>query len=56
MFARIAALPLAQTHRLAPLMLIAVGMALLGIEGFGGGTMLHEFVHDSRHVFAFPCH
>ena len=22
----------------------------------GGNTLLHEFVHDARHLLGFPCH
>lgn len=23
---------------------------------FGNNTHIHEFVHDARHFFGFPCH
>ncbi len=39
----------------APLLLILFGALALLAVGFAPGTALHEFVHDGRHLFAFPC-
>ena len=40
-----------------------VGMLLMyfvgaeqGATSVLGGTMVHEFVHDARHLLGFPCH
>lgn len=46
--------PIAQLA--APVALMLFGLAGLLVAGFGQGTMLHEFVHDGRHLLAFPCH
>jgi hypothetical protein len=27
-----------------------------GATSIFGGTMIHEFVHDARHLLGFPCH
>ncbi|HEY4377653.1 MAG TPA: CbtB domain-containing protein [Acidimicrobiales bacterium] len=27
-----------------------------GATSFIGGHMIHEWVHDSRHLLGFPCH
>jgi len=27
-----------------------------GAVSLVGGTYIHEFVHDSRHLLGFPCH
>jgi hypothetical protein len=27
-----------------------------GVFSLLGGTFVHEFVHDARHLLAFPCH
>ncbi|MFN8558624.1 MAG: CbtB domain-containing protein [Dehalococcoidia bacterium] len=43
--------------KVAPaLLLMAAGLATLFVLGFAQGTMLHELVHDARHLLAFPCH
>jgi cobalt transporter subunit CbtB len=47
---------LPRSRTLAPLLLIVLGLFLLAVVGFGQGEMLHEFVHDARHLAAFPCH
>lgn len=26
------------------------------LVGFGEGAVLHEWVHDGRHLLGFPCH
>ncbi len=38
-----------------PVLLVMFGLLALVAVGFGPGTTLHEFVHDGRHLFAFPC-
>lgn len=48
-----AVLPLSQVA--APLMLILFGLIALVAVGFAPGGALHEFVHDGRHLLAFPC-
>lgn len=48
------AVPLSQ--RVTALLLLTIGLSTLLVLGFGQGTMLHEFVHDGRHLLAFPCH
>ena len=56
-FARLAAVPF--TARwivvLALIALYFVG-AEQGATSVVGGTMLHEFLHDGRHLLGFPCH
>ena len=37
------------------LMIYFVG-AEQGATSLIGGHMVHEFVHDGRHLLAFPCH
>jgi cobalt transporter subunit CbtB len=37
-------------------LLVTLGVLALLVLGFAQGTMLHEFVHDGRHLLAFPCH
>jgi hypothetical protein len=38
------------------LLLWFVGLDEGAASVVGGGGMLHELVHDGRHVLAFPCH
>jgi hypothetical protein len=33
-----------------------IGVDQGALSVFGGSTMLHEFVHDARHLLGFPCH
>ena len=33
-----------------------VGVDQGAVSVFGSDMHLHEFVHDGRHVLAFPCH
>jgi hypothetical protein len=40
---------------LLTLLLYFVG-AEEGATAMIGGTSLHEFVHDARHLLGFPCH
>jgi len=41
-------------------LLAVIGLYFVGAEGGAaslvGGTAVHEFVHDARHLLAFPCH
>jgi len=37
------------------LMIYFVGVEL-GATSLIGGMYVHEFVHDGRHLLAFPCH
>jgi hypothetical protein len=41
-------------------LLLAVGLYFLSTEqgatSLIGGTLLHEWVHDGRHLLGFPCH
>jgi cobalt transporter subunit CbtB len=39
-----------------PLLVLLLGLATILMLGFVPGSMLHEFVHDARHLLAFPCH
>ena len=39
----------------APILLIIFGLLALVAVGFAPGTILHEFVHDGRHLLGFPC-
>ena len=48
------AVPLSQ--RATPLFLIAFGLSVLLLLGFAQGELIHEFVHDGRHLLGFPCH
>jgi hypothetical protein len=57
--------PIASPGELIPYVVLA-GFALLILLYFVGaeegalslvsGSAVHEFVHDSRHLLAFPCH
>lgn len=58
----IPSIPLAQ---LAPWLFFAGLLSVLAIVFIGAeqgafsvfsGTMLHEFVHDGRHLLGYPCH
>ena len=58
----IPAIPLAQLAPwalffglLGTLVLFFVG-AEQGAFSLSSGTLVHEFVHDGRHLLAFPCH
>lgn len=44
------------TGTAVPMLLLVLGVATLLVLGFVPGSMLHEFVHDARHLLAFPCH
>jgi hypothetical protein len=38
------------------LFLLYIVGAEQGAFSLVGGTYIHEFVHDSRHLLGFPCH
>jgi cobalt transporter subunit CbtB len=40
----------------AMLVIYFVGMDQGATSVFGNNTMIHEFVHDARHLLGFPCH
>lgn len=40
----------------ALLVLYFVGMDQGAMSVFGNNTVVHEFVHDARHLLGFPCH
>ncbi len=42
--------------RATALLLMVFGISALLILGFAQGELVHEFVHDGRHLLAFPCH
>ena len=41
-------------------LLAALAIYFVGVEqgatSLFGGTYIHEFVHDGRHLLGFPCH
>ncbi|MEX5632425.1 CbtB domain-containing protein [Parafrankia sp. FMc2] len=52
-------------REIAPWAVLMGALMLLGIYFVGseegafsmvGGTWIHEFVHDGRHLLGFPCH
>lgn len=51
-----AAMWLSMTAFFALLVLYFVGMDQGATSVFGNNTMVHEFVHDARHLLGFPCH
>jgi cobalt transporter subunit CbtB len=51
-----AAVWLSATAFLALLVLYFVGMDQGATSVFGNSTVVHEFVHDARHLLGFPCH
>lgn len=40
----------------ALLVIYFIGMDQGATSVFGNNTMVHEFVHDARHLLGFPCH
>jgi cobalt transporter subunit CbtB len=40
----------------ALLVIYFVGMDQGATSVFGNNTVIHEFVHDARHLLGFPCH
>ncbi|MGB3486081.1 MAG: CbtB domain-containing protein [Mycobacterium sp.] len=51
-----AVLWLSLTAFFALLVLYFVGMDQGATSVFGSNTVIHEFVHDARHLLGFPCH
>ena len=51
-----AVLWLTLTAFVALLVLYFVGLDQGATSVFGSNTYVHEFVHDARHLFGFPCH
>ena len=51
-----AALWLSVTAFLALLVLYFVGLDQGATSVFGSNPVIHEFVHDARHLLGFPCH
>ena len=51
-----AAVWLTLTAFLALLVIYFVGMDQGATSVFGNNTVIHEFVHDARHLLGFPCH
>jgi Probable cobalt transporter subunit (CbtB) len=57
--------PIVSWHELQPYVLLAGTLLFVLIYFVGaeegalsliGGTSVHEFVHDARHLLGFPCH
>jgi hypothetical protein len=57
--------PIASWHDLQPYVLLAGTLLFVliyfvaaeeGALALIGGMKVHEFVHDARHLLAFPCH
>ena len=44
------------TALLAVLVYYFIGMDQGATSVFGHNMMIHEFVHDARHLLGFPCH
>jgi hypothetical protein len=38
------------------LIIYFLGMDQGATSVFGNNTVIHEFVHDARHLLGFPCH
>ncbi|MGV0645159.1 CbtB domain-containing protein [Mycolicibacterium sp. XJ879] len=47
---------LTATTFVALLVLYFVGLDQGATSVFGSSTVIHEFVHDARHLLGFPCH
>ncbi|MGK2870572.1 MAG: CbtB domain-containing protein [Mycobacterium sp.] len=47
---------LSLTAFLALLVLYFIGMDQGATSVFGANTVIHEFVHDARHLLGYPCH
>lgn len=59
------ALPKISIRELAPYLFFGALMMLMilyfvgaeqGATSIVGGSSIHEFVHDARHLLGFPCH
>ncbi len=54
--------PIASPRELAPYAVFAGALLMLAVffagteQAFAGGTAVHEFLHDARHLLSFPCH
>ena len=57
--------PIASPRGVAPYAVFAGALLTLLIffvgsdqatAAFAGGTAVHEFLHDARHLLSFPCH
>ena len=57
--------PIASPRDVAPYAVFAGALLTLLIffvgsdqatAAFAGGTAVHEFLHDARHLLSFPCH
>jgi hypothetical protein len=59
---RLPAIPLGDVYPWAVLMSLLVVLAVYfvgaeqGATSLIGGSMVHELVHDARHLLGFPCH
>ena len=62
---RAPAVPVVSPRELAPYAIFGVVLLLVLVYFVGveqgalsliGGTSVHEFVHDARHLLGFPCH
>lgn len=51
-----AAVWLTLTAFLALLVVYFIGMDQGATSVFGNNTVIHELVHDARHLLGFPCH
>jgi hypothetical protein len=51
-----AAVWLTLTAFFALLVIYFIGMDQGATSVFGNNTVIHEFVHDARHLLGFPCH
>ena len=47
---------LSLTAFFALLLLYFVGMDQGATSVFGANTVIHEFMHDARHLLGYPCH
>lgn len=47
---------LSLTAFFALLVLYFIGMDQGATSVFGANTVIHEFVHDARHLLGYPCH
>ena len=59
---RLPAIPLKDVYPWAVFIGLLVVLAIYfvgaeqGATSMIGGSMVHEFVHDARHLLGFPCH
>lgn len=52
------AVPTIELRQLLPWLLLFVlaGATTIYFAASGQGALLHEYVHDGRHLLGFPCH